>query len=56
VFLVDNARALQAYEALRAQGASMPLVEFIYLPTGDHFNPIECGDVVDEVLGFLARF
>lgn len=57
VFLVDNARALQAaYEPLHAQGASVPPVEFVYLPTGDHFNPIDRDDVVDAVLGFLAHF
>lgn len=57
VFLVENARALQAqYEALQAQGAGVPEVEFTYLPTGDHFNPIERDDVVNDVLGFVARF
>jgi len=57
VFLVDNARAFQAaYETIRAQGANVPEAEFTYLPTGDHFNPIERDDVVEKVLGFLERF
>jgi dienelactone hydrolase len=57
VFLVDNARALQAaYEPVQAQGTRVPEVEFTYLPTGDHFNPIERDDVVDQVLEFLERF
>ena len=57
VFLVENARVLRAaYETIQAQGTRVPEVKFTYLPTGDHFNPIERDHVVDEVLGFLARF
>jgi pimeloyl-ACP methyl ester carboxylesterase len=57
VYLVDNARALDAaYAALRATGAVLPPAEFAYLPTGDHFNPIEREEVVDRVLAFLERF
>lgn len=57
VFLVENARALQrAYDALAAQGAQVLPAEFIYLPTGDHFNAIERDDVAAAVLGFLARY
>lgn len=57
VFLVDNARALEAaYHWVVSQGARLPEVEFTYLPTGDHFNPIERGDVLDRVLMFLERY
>lgn len=57
VYLPDNARDLQAaYDAAKAGDDNVPDVEFDYLPTGDHFNPIERDSVVDEVLGFLERF
>jgi pimeloyl-ACP methyl ester carboxylesterase len=56
VFLPDNARNLQAAcESLLNHGIALPEVQFTYLPTGTHFEPLEREDVAEQIIDFLNR-
>ncbi|TWT39942.1 Alpha/beta hydrolase family protein [Phycisphaerae bacterium RAS1] len=44
------------YNELRREGAVLPLVEFVYLPDADHFEPVESPDVRRQIIDFFDRF